>query len=93
MPGIHTLETTMHGRFDRSDQTTGKSIIRSWGIGFFALPVLLVAFLVGLAITKPNVSRWISEAAQAEFAGAIDGPASSDGSRKPARKTRTVKAY
>jgi hypothetical protein len=57
----------MHGSLEKSGETI-KGIYRSWGIGLFALPVLLVAFLIGLAITKPDVSNWISEATQAEFA-------------------------
>lgn len=84
----------MHGRFDGSDETTQKSLYRSWGIGVFVLPVLLVAFLVGLAITKPNVSAWISEAEQAELVGsgqAVGGiPAEA---APPAGEVRTVKAY
>jgi len=47
----------MHGRFDKSDETTDQSITRSFGIGIVVLPLLLVAFLVGLAIAKPDVSR------------------------------------
>ena len=84
----------MHGRFDRSDETTGKSMIRSWGIGIVVLPVLLAAFLVVLAIAKPNVSRWISEAAQAEFVTsgqAVGGIPAEVG--QPARQVRSVKAY
>jgi len=84
----------MHGRFDRSDETTDKSIIRRWGIGIVVLPVFLVGFLVGLAITKPNVSAWISEAEQAEFVAsgqAMGGiPAEAE---QPAGQVRTVKAY
>ena len=84
----------MHGRFDRSDETTDKSIHRSWGIGIVVLPVVLVVFLVGLAITKPDVSRWISEAEQAEFVAsgqAMGGiPAETE---HPAPQVRTVKAY
>ena len=84
----------MHGRFDRSDEATDKSIHRSWGIGIVVLPVVLVALLVGLAITKPDVSRWISEAEQAEFVAsgqAMGGiPAEAE---QPAPQVRTVKAY
>jgi hypothetical protein len=58
----------MHGSLEKPGETI-KGIYRSWGIGLFALPVLLVAFLIGLAITKPDVSNWISETAQVEFAG------------------------
>jgi hypothetical protein len=88
------MEAAMHDRFDGSDETTDKGIIRSWGSGIVVLPVLLVAFLVGLAITKPNVSRWISEAAQAEFviSGQATGGVPAEVAQ-PAREVRTVKAY
>jgi hypothetical protein len=84
----------MRGRFDGSDETTDKSIIRSWGIGIVVLPVLLVAFLVGLAIARPNVSRLISEAAQAEFvtSGQATGGVPAEVGQ-PARQVRTVKVY
>jgi len=84
----------MHGRFDRSDETSDKSIYRRWGIGIFLLPVLLVAFLIGLAITQPNVSAWISEAEQAELvrSGQATG-AIPEQAAPPAREVRTVKAY
>ena len=84
----------MYRRFDQSDQTTDKSIIRSWGTGIVVLPVVLVAFLVGLAIAKPNVSRLISEVEQAEFVTsgqAMGGIPAEVG--QPARQVRTVKAY
>jgi hypothetical protein len=84
----------MHGRFDRSDETSDKSITRSFGIGIVVLPVLLAAFLLGLAITRPDVSRWISEAVQAEFAAsgqATGGVPAEVG--QPARQVRTVKAH
>jgi hypothetical protein len=84
----------MHSRSDRSGETTDQSIRRSWGIGIVVLPVVLVAFLAGLAIAKPNVSRWISEAEQAEFVTsgqAMGGiPAETE---QPALQLRTVKAY
>ena len=83
----------MHGSFDRPGETTVKSIYRSWGIGVLVLPVVLVAFLIGLAIIQPDVSGWISEAAQTEFAnsGQVLGvnPAQV---AQPAREIRTVKA-
>ena len=84
----------MHGKFDGSDETTDKSLYRSWGIGIFVLPVLLVAFLVVLAIAKPNVSAWISEAEQAELVSSGQSmggiPAQT---AQPAEEARTVKAY
>jgi hypothetical protein len=88
------MEAAVPGRFDKSDETTDNSIYRSWGIGIFVLPVLLVAFLVGLAITKPNLSGWISEAEQAglvssgQAMGGIPAPG-----EQPAGEVRTVKAY
>jgi hypothetical protein len=84
----------MHGRFDSSDETSDKSITRRFGIGIVVLPVLLVAFLVGLAIKRPDVPRWISEAAQAEFVTsgqAVGGVPAETG--QPGGQVRTVKAY
>jgi hypothetical protein len=84
----------MHGRFDKSDETTDQSITRSFGIGIVVLPLLLVAFLVGLAIAKPDGSRWISEAVQAEFvaSGQATGVVPAE-AEQPAGQVRTVKAY
>ena len=61
---------------------------------FLLLPVLLVAFLVGLAIAKPNVSGWISEAEQDELvsSGQATGGIPAQGAQ-PAGEVRTVKAY
>jgi hypothetical protein len=84
----------MHGRFDRSDETSNKSVYQRWGIGVFLLPVLLVAFLIGLAISKPDVAAWISEAEQAELVGAGQATgAIPEQAAPPAEETRTVKAY
>ena len=84
----------MDGRFDRSDETTDNGIFRRWGVGIIVLPVLLVAFLVGMAVIKPNASGLISEAVQDEFVTsgqAMGGiPAQVE---QPARQVRTVKAY
>ena len=84
----------MHSRSDRSGETTDQSIRRSWGIGIVVLPVVLVAFLVGLAIARPNVSRWISEAEQAELvtSGQAMGGIPAE-TAQPARQVLTVKAY
>jgi len=84
----------MHDRFDRSDETTDQSITRSFGIGIVVLPVVVVALLVGLAIARPDVSRWISEAEQAEFvtSGQAMGGIAAE-AQQPARQLRTVKAY
>jgi hypothetical protein len=83
----------MHGRSNGSDDTTHKSLYRSFGIGILVLPVLLVAFLVGLALTKPNVSAWISEAEQAELvsSGQATGGVPEQAA-PPAREASAVKA-
>ena len=82
----------MHGSFDRSDETD-KSIYRSWRIGYFALPVLLVIAMVGLAITHPNLPSLVSDAVQAEFASAYLAPETAPAQiAQPARAVRTVKA-
>jgi hypothetical protein len=84
----------MQDEFDRSGETSDKSITRSFGNGIVVLPVLLVAFLLGLAITRPDVSRWISEAVQAEFVASdqVTGGVPAEVGQ-PARQVRTVKAY
>ena len=41
----------MHGSFDRSGQS-GDRTQRSWSIGFFAFPILLVIALIGLTLEK-----------------------------------------
>ena len=57
----------MHGSFDKSGKS--ESFSDRWRIGFFAFPVVLAGALIALAILEPASSKWISEAAQAEFAG------------------------
>ena len=84
----------MHGRFDSSDETGGKSIYRSWGIGVFLLPVLLVAFLIGLAVTKPDVSALISDAVQAELVSSGQATGGTpEQAAPPAREVRTARAH
>lgn len=63
----------MHGRFDRLSESRNR-FDRSWSIAFLVVPVLFAIVLVGLAITQPAASNWISEAAQAEFAGTFAAP-------------------
>ncbi len=82
----------MHGSFDKAGEAI-RRIYRDWGIGIFALPVLLVAILVGLAITTPDLSSWISEATPAEFAnsGQLQRVNPTRVAR-PSMEIRTVKA-
>ena len=53
---------------------TVNRIYRNWGIGVFALPVLVVVALVGLAATRSDRSAWISDAVRAEFTSVDYGP-------------------
>ncbi len=63
----------MHGTFDRLDKNDNR-IHQSWSAGFFAVPVLLVLALIGLAVFQPAASVWISDAVQAEFTGTNMAP-------------------
>jgi hypothetical protein len=67
------MEASMQGSFDKSGETV-KSIYKSWGAGIFLLPGLVLAVLIGVVVTQPNLSTLISEAAQAEFtaSGPVD---------------------
>jgi hypothetical protein len=85
------MEASMPGPFDRSTETV-KRVYRSAGVGIFLLPVVLAA-MIALAITQPNFSAWISEAAQAEFTGS--NPAQGITPAQTAQRAseiRTVKA-
>lgn len=90
-----TVEATMQVLFDKSGETI-KRIYQRWGIGVFALPVLLVIALVGLAMTPGTASNWLSQATEAEFAGAGAGYRSAAAPAQPAKpaiEIRTVNAH
>ena len=82
----------MHGSFDRPGES-GNRMQRSWSIGFFAFPILLVIALIGLVIAQPAASRWISEAVQAEFGGGNLTEIAPVQLAKPTMQIRTVRAY
>jgi hypothetical protein len=91
---LHTrnVEATMHGTFDRSGESRNR-FDRSWSVGLFAVPALFAIALIGLAMTQPAASNWISEAAEAEFAGAFITPEIAPTQlAQPAMQIRTVKA-
>ncbi|HEY3032333.1 MAG TPA: hypothetical protein VGJ68_19455 [Bradyrhizobium sp.] len=89
---IRTVEASMQGLLDKSGETISR-IYQRWGIGVFALPVLLVIALVGFAMTPRAASNWISQATEAEFAGAnYRLEAAPAQPAKPAIEIRTVKA-
>ena len=83
----------MHGTFEKSREVRDNNVRRSSGVGFLAVPVVIAVALVGLAITKPVVSTWIAEAAQAEFAGSVMMPeAAPTQLARPANEIRTIRA-
>jgi hypothetical protein len=89
---ICTVEASMHGIFAKSGESV-KIIYRDWGIGAFALPVLVVVALIGLVVTHSDPSTWMSEALQAEFARAKYGPEVAPPQlAQPAQPIRTVRA-
>jgi len=76
-------------------QPDSKNVYRNSGIKLFALPVLFVVALIGFVVSHPNASRWISDAAQAEFVGTDLVPDLAPPTRvaQPRNEIRTVKAY
>jgi hypothetical protein len=61
-------ETSMHGSFDNQPQ--GHKISdRTWSVKLVALPVLVAVALIGMAVSHPSITKWISDALQAEHAG------------------------
>jgi hypothetical protein len=86
------METAMHGSFNKSGKPDN-DVQGYWRVGFFALPAIVVITLVGLAVTQPAASNWISDAVQAEFAGINPAPEPAPIQfAQPAREMRTVKA-
>jgi hypothetical protein len=71
---------------------TVNRIYRNWGIGAFALPVLVAIALVGLAVTHSERS-WMSEAIRAEFTAANhDADTAPKQLAQPASDVRTVRS-
>jgi hypothetical protein len=86
------MEAAVHGMFKRAGEMI-KRIYDNWGVGAFALPVLVLITLVGLAMTHMDVSNWMSEAAQAEFTGANNPPEpASKQLAQPAGEIRNVRS-
>ena len=81
----------MHGTIDRVGKNNNR-IHQSWSVGFFAVPVLLILALIGLAIFQPAASVWISEAVQAEFSGTDIAPQVAPTQlARPAGESRTAR--
>ena len=71
-----------------------KDVYRNWDIKLLAVPLLLGAALIGFVVSHPGVSKWIADAAQAEFAGSDLVPDLVPPTRlaEPKNQIRTVKA-
>jgi hypothetical protein len=92
------MEASMHGSLDKQPQND-RSVHRSFGIKMVALPVLIVVALIGMAVSHPSATKWIADAAQAEFVGTefIGSDIVPDLARptqiaRPANQIRTVHA-
>jgi hypothetical protein len=83
----------MHDPLDKQPRDS-KGVYRNWDIKLFALPILLVVALIGFAVSHPGASKWISDAAQAEFVGTDLVPDLAPPTRlaQPTNEIRTVKA-
>jgi hypothetical protein len=88
------MEASMQGPTEKQPPS-GKSAYRNWDIKLFALPILLVVALIGFAVSYPGASKWIADAAQAEFVGTDLVPDVAPPTRvaQPTNEIRTVKAY
>jgi hypothetical protein len=88
------MEASMHGSFDNQPRDS-KSAYRNWNMKLIALPILGVVALIAFAVSHPGASKWISDAAQAEFVGMDFVPdlAPPTHLAQPGNQIRTFKAY
>ena len=84
----------MRGPLDKQPRES-HGVYRNSNIKLIALPILFLVALLGFLVSHPQVSRWVSEAAQAEFTGADSVRDSAPATRiaKPANEIQTVKVY
>jgi hypothetical protein len=88
------MEASMHGSLDKQPRD-GRSVYRNWNMKLIALPILGVVALIAFVISHPGSSKWISDAAQAEFVGTEFVPDLAPPMQlaQPGYQIRTVKAY
>jgi hypothetical protein len=86
----------MHGPSDKQPQDA-RSAYRSFSVKLVALPVLILVALIGMAVSHPSMTKWISDAAQAEFVGTefvgtdiVPGLAPPTRLARPTNQIRTV---
>ncbi|WP_338828229.1 hypothetical protein [Bradyrhizobium sp. 27S5] len=93
------MEESMQGSFDKRRQDPASNY-QSFSIKLIALPVLVIVALIGMLVSRPAAVKWISDAAQAEFAGTdaiyadpVPNIAQPAPTARPGNEIRTVKAY
>ncbi|GKQ52907.1 hypothetical protein [Bradyrhizobium sp. Ce-3] len=86
----------MQGPFDNRQQDPESS----YSIRLIAVPVLVIVAVIGMLVSHPAAVKWISDAAQAEFAGTdavyadpVPNVAQLAPTAQPRNEIRTVKAY
>ena len=85
----------MQGPVEKQPRNS-RNAYRNWDMKLFALPVLLAAALIAFVVSHPGMSKWVADAAQAEFAGTdLVPPDLAPPTRVagPKNEIRTVKAY
>lgn len=84
----------MHGSLDHQPRDS-QSAYRNWNMKLIALPILGVVALIAFVVSHPGASKWISDAAQAEFVGTDFVPDLPPPTQlaQPVNQIRTVKAY
>ncbi|MFB9266977.1 hypothetical protein ACFFWD_28100 [Bradyrhizobium erythrophlei] len=84
----------MHGSLDKRAPDE-QSNYQSFSIKLVALPVLIIIALIGLVVSHPAAVKWVSDAAQAEFAGTDFVPDVAPPARvaEPHNEIRTVGVY
>jgi hypothetical protein len=85
------METSMQDPVEKPPRN-GEHVY--WDIKLLAVPLLLGTALIGFVISHPGASKWISDAAQAEFVGTDFVPNLVPATRlaEPKNPVRTVKA-
>jgi hypothetical protein len=88
------MEASMHGSLDKQPRDS-RSVYRNWNMKLVALPILGAVALIAFVISHPGASKWISDAAQAEFVNMDFVPELAPPTRlaQPSNEIRTVKAY
>jgi hypothetical protein len=69
-----------------------RRVSSAWTTGFLAAHAIILLALVGLVMSYPPASQWISQAAQAEFTDSITPAAVPAELAEPASEMRTVSA-